>query len=172
MEYDTHMYSQKLASIRALILDCDGVLTDGRLYYSARGSEMLTFHSKDGWGLAELSKRGFPIAVLSGRSTDIAEARMRQLGVSHFVGSCHDKAAGFLALCRILKQSPEHVAYIGDDIPDLPAFQHAGLRIAVADAAQAVRDVAEWVTQARGGAGAVREVIDALLEVVPKESER
>ena len=153
-----------LRPLRALVLDCDGVLTPGDLYYDADGRRMLRFCSKDGLGLALLRRSGVHLGVLSGRPTDVAEQRLRELGVDPFVGSCRDKGAGLRAMCAAWEVPLAQTAFVGDDLPDLAAFAVAGLGIAVADAVPQVRARAAWVTQARGGRGAVREICEALLQ--------
>ena len=152
-----------LLEIRGLVVDCDGVLTTGGIYYDAAGPSVLRFDAKDGLGLALLARAGVPVGVLSGRATTIAERRLRELMVTHFRGQCSDKADGLVALCSEMGISPEHCAFVGDDLPDLAAFAKAGLAVAVADAAPEVLAEADWVTASTGGRGAVREVCEALL---------
>lgn len=149
--------------IDALVMDCDGVLTAGGLIYDPRGGRQLVFDARDGFGLALACRRGLRAAVLSGRPTDIAEARLAELGVSAFLGGCRDKAAGMAEICARLQVAPERCAFIGDDLPDLPAFGVAGLAVAVADAAREVLSQADVVCSRPGGHGAVREVCEAWL---------
>lgn len=151
-----------LQAVQGLVLDCDGVLTPGDLYYDDTGRRLLRFCSKDSVGLALLCRSGFPVSILSGRPTDIAEQRFRELGIREF-RSTRDKAQGLIELCATMAIPPSACAFVGDDVPDLWAFARAGLAIAVADAAPEVRAQADWVTQARGGEGAVREVCEAIL---------
>ncbi len=153
----------RLRSLQALVLDCDGVLTKGELLYDDQGRRLLAFDVRDGFGLASLSRSGFPVAVLSGRPIDIAERRHKEMGVRLF-RQVHDKAEGLIELCKELSVDPEHTAFVGDDLPDLAAFRVAGMRIAVHDAAPEVRSRADWITQNRGGAGAVREVCETILK--------
>ncbi len=152
----------RLRQLAGLVLDCDGVLSDGGLYFDAAGGRQLRFNARDGFALALLSRAGLPIGVLSGRPADIAEARHAQLGMGPFVGGCHDKAVGLKEICAAWGCAPEAVAFVGDDLPDLPAFSAAGLCIAVGDAAPEVRTAAHWITRAHGGHGAVREVCEAI----------
>jgi 3-deoxy-D-manno-octulosonate 8-phosphate phosphatase (KDO 8-P phosphatase) len=159
----TRVPEQRLRELRALILDCDGVLTPGDLIYDQAGQRLLRFCARDGFGLAALCRSGFPVAVLSGRPVDIAEQRLRELGVGPFLGKCKDKARGVVALCDSLHVTPSECAFVGDDVPDLQAFAAVGLRIAVADAAPDLVARADWVTRAPGGRGAVREVCEAIL---------
>lgn len=153
----------QLQALRAVVFDCDGVLTPGDLYYDEHGRRLLRFHARDGFGLALLC-RHLEVGVLSGRPTDIAEQRLRELGVKHFAAKCRDKAAGLVAMCAAMQVEPQQCAFVGDDLPDLPGFASAGLAIAVGDAAPEVRQAADWVTHAHGGVGAVREVAETILK--------
>lgn len=153
-----------LANIQALVLDCDGVLTPGDLFYDENGRRLLRFHARDGSALAMMCRSGMPVAVLSGRPVDIAEKRCRELGINEFRGSCRDKAKGLRELCADLNVDPAHTAFVGDDLPDIPAMLTAGLAIAVGDAAPEVKHVAHWVTEKHGGLGAVREVCEEILK--------
>jgi 3-deoxy-D-manno-octulosonate 8-phosphate phosphatase (KDO 8-P phosphatase) len=152
----------RLRQLQGLILDCDGVLSDGGLFYDEAGRPILRFCARDGFVLSLLCRAGLKIGVLSGRPAGVAEARHAQLGMAPFVGSCRDKAAGFLQICQGWGVGPEQVALMGDDLPDLAGFRVAGLRIGVADAAPEVLGAADWVTSAHGGHGAVREVGEAI----------
>jgi len=154
----------RLRLLRGLILDCDGVLTPGDLFYDEQGHRWLRFDVKDGFALAVLCNSDVQVAVLSGRQVDIAELRLRDVGVKHFRGECRDKAAGVRELCAAMSIDPTACAFVGDDLPDLPAFRAVGLKIAVADAAPEVIAAAEWVTRLRGGRGAVREICETILK--------
>jgi 3-deoxy-D-manno-octulosonate 8-phosphate phosphatase (KDO 8-P phosphatase) len=155
----------RLKQVAALIVDCDGVLTNGDLVYDDQGRRTLSFYVRDGLGLALLCKVAkMPVAVLSGRPVDVVEHRHREVGIAQFVGNCRDKAAGVRELCEKLGVSPAHAAFIGDDLPDLPGMRASGLAIAVGDAAPEAKAVAHWVTRAPGGRGAVREVCEAILK--------
>ncbi|MEK7706089.1 MAG: HAD hydrolase family protein [Myxococcota bacterium] len=156
--------ASRLRSLRALVLDCDGVLTTGGLFYDESGRRLLRFDSKDGLGMAMLTKTEVKLAILSGRSVDIATQRFRELGVAHLRGRCRDKAEGVIELCAALNIAPSACAFVGDDLPDLRAFARVGLKIAVADAAPELHAAADWVTRARGGRGAVREICEAILK--------
>ena len=151
------------AAIRLLVLDVDGVLTDGRLYYGPRGEALKVFDVRDGLGIVLLQRAGLSVAVISGRRSEMVKARCRELGVRHVHQGVSDKLAVLLRLCTRLKLTPAAVACIGDDLPDVPVMRAAALSFAVADAPQAVRRAADVVTRRRGGRGAVREVCDHLL---------
>lgn len=145
------------------MLDVDGVLTDGRLHFSARGEAFKSFHVRDGHGLKLLMASGVTVAVASGRRSAAVTARMRELGVRHLVQGCSDKMDALLKLTRRLGIDPLATACLTDDTPDLPLMAAVGLAGAVADAHPLVRAAAHWVSRAPGGGGAVRELCDALL---------
>jgi 3-deoxy-D-manno-octulosonate 8-phosphate phosphatase (KDO 8-P phosphatase) len=152
-----------LAQIELLILDVDGVLTDGRLYFGARGEALKVFHVHDGHGIRLLMNAGVQVAALSGRRSAAVNARMRELGVRHVVQGCRDKVSALLKIARKLDIHPLKCACIVDDTPDLPLMAAVGLAAAVADAHPLVRSAAHWVADSDGGYGAVRELCDALL---------
>ncbi|HYW75065.1 MAG TPA: HAD hydrolase family protein [Gammaproteobacteria bacterium] len=155
--------STPLAAIRLLALDVDGVLTDGRLWYSESAGEIKTFYAHDGAGLKQVMRNGIAVALITARQSPIVTRRAEELGIEHVFQGVTDKGrclGGFLEEVGI---KPAFSAYMGDDEADLPAFEIAGLRIAPANAVARVRDEADWCTQARGGEGAVREVCDRLL---------
>jgi 3-deoxy-D-manno-octulosonate 8-phosphate phosphatase (KDO 8-P phosphatase) len=152
-----------LSRIQLLILDVDGVLTDGRLYFSAKGEALKVFHVRDGHGIKLLMTAGVQVAALSGRRSAAVTARMRELRVPHVIQGCSDKVAALQKLARALKLDPLTCACIVDDTPDLPLMSAVGLAAAVADAHPVVLSAAHWVSKAVGGQGAVRELCDALL---------
>jgi 3-deoxy-D-manno-octulosonate 8-phosphate phosphatase (KDO 8-P phosphatase) len=151
------------AAIRLLVLDVDGVLTDGRLHYDADGRECKSFHVRDGFGLQQVMEAGIEIAVISGRRSRAAATRMAELGIRHVLLGRNDKLAAFEDLAAQLQIPSEHVACMGDDVPDLPTMQRVALPVAVADAHPRVLAAARWRTRLPGGAGAVRELCDLLL---------
>ena len=152
-----------LGQIELLVLDVDGVLTDGRLYYSARGEALKTFHVHDGHGIKLLMQSGVAVAAVSGRRSAAVTARMRELKVRHVVQGCRDKLEALAGLTRRLGIDPLACACIVDDTPDLPLMAAVGFAAAVADAHPVVLSAAHWVSTAPGGRGAVRELCDALL---------
>jgi 3-deoxy-D-manno-octulosonate 8-phosphate phosphatase (KDO 8-P phosphatase) len=155
--------------VKLLLLDCDGVLTDGRLYFTAGGEEMKVFDVKDGQGLVSWHNAGFISGIISGRKSDIVDVRARELGIKFVHQGAEDKTQAFLAiLAEAYISDPREVAYIGDDIGDIPLLRKVGLPVAVADAMPGVKEAAAFVTKAKGGRGAVREVIDLLLPAGPK----
>ena len=152
-----------LAAIRLLVLDVDGVMTDGRLHYDAQGREAKVFHVHDGHGIKRAMRAGIEIAVISGRHSKAVETRMTELGIEHVRLGQENKSEAFTEITAQLGIAPEIVACVGDDEPDLPIMQTAGLGIAVADAQPVVRERADWCTTRGGGRGAVREVCDLLI---------
>jgi 3-deoxy-D-manno-octulosonate 8-phosphate phosphatase (KDO 8-P phosphatase) len=151
-------------AIRLLVLDVDGVLTDGRLYYGPRGEALKAFHVHDGHGIVQLQRAGIAVAVISGRRSPMVSVRCRELGVRHVFQGVADKLPVLERLLKRLKIAAAECACVGDDLPDLPLMERAGLSFAVADAVSAVRRRADRTTRARGGRGAVREVCEQLLQ--------
>ncbi len=151
--------------IKLLLMDCDGVLTDGKLYFSERGEQLKVFHVRDGQGLAMWHKAGFRSGIISGRNAKkILEKRATELGI-HYIKACSlDKARDFEDILQNANVASEEVAYIGDDVGDICIMLKVGLPIAVADAVSEVKLNALYKTKAKGGCGAVREVIDLLLK--------
>jgi 3-deoxy-D-manno-octulosonate 8-phosphate phosphatase (KDO 8-P phosphatase) len=146
-----------------LILDVDGVLTDGRVYYGARGEQLQCFNIRDGHGLKSLAQAGVVIVILSGRRSPAVVRRSRELGIRHVVQGSGDKVRDFRALARKLGVTAAQCAFIGDDSPDVPLLREVGLAFAVADAHPSARAAAHHTTRLAGGCGAVREVCDRLL---------
>ena len=151
-----------LANIQLLILDVDGVLTDGRLYFGAKGEALKVFHVRDGHGIKLLMGAGLQVAAFSGRRSAATAARLRELQVP-VVQGCANKLAAFNNLTKRLKVDPLNCACIVDDTPDLPLMSAVGLAAAVADAHPVVLSAAHWVARSPGGRGAVRELCDAIL---------
>ena len=154
---------ERARRIRLLVLDVDGVLTDGRLYLSASGEELKVFHVRDGSGLVALQRAGVTVAIVSGRDSPAVTRRAAELGIRHVRQGIADKDAELDRLLVELGVAPEELACVGDDTPDAPMLRRAGLAIGVADAHPALLASAHWVTRAKGGRGAVREVCDLLL---------
>lgn len=145
-------------------MDCDGVLTDGRLYFSESGEAMKSFHVRDGQGISDWHKAGFKTGIITGRGSGIVRARAKELGIEFVIADSKDKSADVIRLIAEAGVSPMQTAFIGDDLGDLLAFAEVGLAIGVADAVDAVKRAAKYVTKTPGGHGAVREVIDLILQ--------
>jgi len=152
-----------LAAIRLLVLDVDGVLTDGRLHYGPDGEREKVFHVHDGHGIKALAAAGVAVAVISGRESAAVARRCAELGIRELMQGVDDKLAAFTALIRRLGVPPQACACVGDDTPDLPLMRSVGLAIAVANAHREARGAAHRRTRLAGGSGAVREVCDWLL---------
>jgi len=155
---------KRASKIKLLLMDCDGVLTDGRLYYMESGEQIKVFHVRDGQGLVLWHKAGFRSGIISGRNAEkILESRANELGM-HYIKACSlDKAKDFFDILQDAKVASEEVAYIGDDIGDACLMRKVGLPIAVADAVSELMPDVVYKTTAKGGCGAVREVTDLLL---------
>lgn len=154
---------KRAAVIRLLVLDVDGVLTDGRITYSAENVEVKSFHVRDGSAVVYWQTVGGKTAIISGRTSKVVDGRAAELGISLVLQGAKDKRA---ALQNVLRQTgvfAEQVCAIGDDLPDLPMLRGAGLSVAVADACAEVQEAAHYVTRANGGCGAVREVVELLM---------
>jgi 3-deoxy-D-manno-octulosonate 8-phosphate phosphatase (KDO 8-P phosphatase) len=158
------MVLNRLKGIKLLLLDVDGVLTDGGILYNDNGTETKAFNVKDGLGLKLLMEAGIRLAIITGRRSNALFNRCKELGIDLIYDGVADKAE---ALNRILERtgfSAEEVACVGDDLPDLALMRRAGLSIAVADAHVALRENADMITSAKGGRGAVRETCEAILK--------
>ncbi|MFT3906075.1 MAG: HAD-IIIA family hydrolase [Steroidobacteraceae bacterium] len=151
------------AAIRLLILDVDGVLTDGQLRYGPDGEEEKVFHVRDGHGIKAVQEAGCTVAVISGRNSRAVARRCADLGIAHVMQGIADKGKAFEQLIGQLQVLPQHCACIGDDTPDVALMRRVGLAIAVADAHRDARRAAHHRTRLPGGRGAVREVCDWLV---------
>jgi 3-deoxy-D-manno-octulosonate 8-phosphate phosphatase (KDO 8-P phosphatase) len=154
---------QQARAVRLLAMDVDGVLTDGRILLDPQGREWKCFHVHDGQGLVLARRAGLPIAWISGRASAAVEQRAAELHVAWVYQQVADKVQVLQELLRHTGVAASAVAYIGDDVGDIPVLRRVGLPIAVANAVPEVRACAMWVTQRAGGQGAVREVIDLVL---------
>ena len=155
---------QRAARVRLLILDVDGVLTNGFLYYGPKDELFKVFHVRDGHGIKMAQLGGIEVAFLSGRRSDAAFSRAKELAVTRYFEGLRDKVPVMDELCRTMGLSAEEVAAVGDELVDLPLFYRVGLAVAVADAVPEVKAKAHWLTTNPGGLGAVREVTDLILK--------
>jgi len=153
-----------LTQIQLLALDVDGVLTDGTLIISSDGSESKFFNSLDGHGLRMWQRAGLKVALISGRESAPTQLRAEQLGIEYVFQDCHFKLPVVEKLLDQLDLTPEKVAYIGDDLPDLPVMRYVGFAVAVVNAVDEVKRHADYVTARPGGSGAVREVVEYILK--------
>jgi 3-deoxy-D-manno-octulosonate 8-phosphate phosphatase (KDO 8-P phosphatase) len=154
----------KAKNIKMLILDVDGVLTDGSIILDNDGNEYKSFHVRDGHGIKMLIRAGIDVAIITGRHSKVVERRAHELGITEVFQKCHDKRTAYRKLVEQYMLQDREVAYIGDDIVDAPIMALVGLPIAVADATEDTKSHALLVTESRGGRGAVREVTDFILK--------
>jgi 3-deoxy-D-manno-octulosonate 8-phosphate phosphatase (KDO 8-P phosphatase) len=152
-----------IRGIRLLCVDVDGVLTDAGMYYGPDGEVLKKFNTRDGMGLARVREAGVAVAIISGEDSAIVHARAAKLKIDDVFCGASDKRAAIDELCQRHSLDLSEVAFIGDDLNDLPALESVGLPCAVADAAEPVKAVAAYVTERRGGDGAVREVCELLI---------
>jgi len=155
---------EKARRIRLLIFDVDGVLTDGSLFIGDDGQEYKAFNSRDGHGIKMLLEHGTEIAIITGRTSKVVEHRMRNLGITRIYQGQHDKLQAYNDLSEILGITNDEIAYVGDDVVDLPVMHCVGLAIAVQDAHPLVRKHSHWQTPSPGGRGAARDVCEMLME--------
>jgi len=154
----------KAKRIRLLLMDCDGVMTDGRIYFSANGEEMKVFDVKDGEGLSQWNKAGFRSGVITGRDAEeILKKRCEELGIEFLRVRSKDKIRDLDDILASADVSYEETAYIGDDVGDIGIMDQVGFPAAVADAVEKVKQHAVYITQKKGGRGAIREVVEFLL---------
>lgn len=153
-----------LAKIQLLALDVDGVLTDGSLIFNGDGSESKTFNALDGHGIRLWRRGGLKVAFLSGRLSEPTRYRAEWLDVDYCLQDCHYKLPALEKLLKESELTPEMVAFVGDDLPDLPVIRYVGFGVAVADAVDEVKKAADFITTLKGGEGAVREVIEYILK--------
>ena len=154
----------KLKNIRLVILDVDGVLTDGRIIMDEQGRELRCFDVKDGFGVRALIRMGIKVAVISGRSAPCVAKRLQQLGVEDLYQGIFEKRQPYRELLKKYGVTPQETLFVADDVYDMPLLEEVGVKVAVADAVEEVKEMADWVTEHPGGRGAVREVAEAVLK--------
>jgi 3-deoxy-D-manno-octulosonate 8-phosphate phosphatase (KDO 8-P phosphatase) len=160
--------SNGLAAIKLLVMDVDGVLTRGEIAIISDGTEMRLFNSQDGVGLMVAHQAGLQTAIITGRATEAVKKRAEEVKISHIVMGTFSKLQPLLELCERLGLSPAEVAYVGDDVPDIPPMKRVGFAVAVANAVDEVKRVAHYITEKAGGEGAVRETIELILKAQGK----
>ncbi len=149
--------------IKLLIVDVDGVLTDGRIILDNEGNELKFFHVRDGHGIKLLQRAGITVAIVTGRESKVVNRRAEELGIKHVHQRSKNKLEAYESILKETGTTDEEAAYVGDDIVDIPVMRRVGLSAAVADAEDYVKDAAMFVTKRPGGRGAVREVADLIL---------
>ena len=155
---------ERARRIKLLLMDCDGVLTDGQLWLTPDGDEQKTFHTRDGQGISLFQRAGFPTGIISGRTSSAVERRVRDLKMSYLHQDAKDKIKALEEIVAEAGVSAAECAYIGDDLADVPLLRRVGLAVAVADAAEEAKQTAHYITSRPGGHGAVREVTDLILK--------
>ena len=156
--------ANQAGNIKLLALDVDGVLTDGRIYYGNDGEELKSFSIKDGLGIKLLQRGGIEVVIITGRSSNIVSRRATELGIAEVIQGREDKLVALEEVCSKRSLDLRECAYMGDDLPDLKAVQAAGLGLAPADAVAQLTAAADWVSDFGGGAGAVRQAAEQLLD--------
>ncbi|PLY03642.1 MAG: phenylphosphate carboxylase subunit delta [Desulfuromonas sp.] len=155
---------ERLNKIELLLLDVDGVLTDGRIIYGNDGQETKAFDVKDGHGLKLVQRTGIKVGIITGRQSKIVAARAEELGIEIVYQGCRDKLEPYEEILAQTGLSDEHVAYVGDDVVDLPVLTRVGFSATVADAVEDVKGYVDYVSERSGGRGAVREICDLILK--------
>ena len=160
---------ERAAKIRMLVLDVDGVLTDGKLYFDHAGNELKAFNTRDGLGMKALQRSGIEVAVITGRKSEAVSHRMAQLDIQHVYQGREDKLDAFLHLLELTGLEASQVCFAGDDWIDLPLLLRVGLAVSVADGEERVKEHAHWITKRNGGDGAVREICNLILAAQGKD---
>ncbi len=158
-------FVKKARKVKLLLMDCDGVLTDGRLYFSKDGEELKAFHVHDGQGIVNWHKAGLRSGIITGRKSEILERRVDELGIHFLFQNSINKTDDFEKILIDADVSADETAYIGDDIGDLEVMKLVGLPVAVANAQESLKHHVSFVTNKRGGVGAIRELTNLLLKV-------
>ena len=159
----TESVKQRAAALKLVVFDVDGVMTDGRLYFSTAGEELKVFNSLDGHGIKSLRRSGVEVAIITGRDTMAVARRAAELGVEHLYQGFEEKLPVARQLLDKLGLRFEQVGYMGDDLPDLPVMKQVGLTLAPANAHWQIKREVDWLSQYYGGEGAVREACDMIM---------
>ena len=160
---DKKRLAKKAKQVRMLLLDVDGVMTDGGIYYSADGVEMKRFNAQDGYGVVLARENGLKIGIISGRTTPIVEARMKDLNVDEVIQGSMDKVTALRGIQKRHSLTDDEIAFMGDDLFDLPLLHAVGLSAAPRNARPEVKESVDYVAKADGGNGAVREFVEFIL---------
>lgn len=161
-------YKTKLSTIKALVFDCDGVLTDGTVTLMPNGEQIRKMHTRDGYALQLAVKKGFVVAVITGGRSQSVKDRMTRLGVHDVYLACHDKVSALKELMHIYSLNKEDILYMGDDLPDYEVMQEVGLPTCPKNAAQEIKSLSEYVSYKKGGEGCVRDIIEQTMKVQGK----
>lgn len=155
---------EKAREVKLLILDVDGVMTDGSIVYNDRGEESKSFNVRDGHGMKLLQRGGVDCALITARTSEVVLHRARNLGIELVYQGAFDKLKAYEDILKKTGLAPNQTAYVGDDVIDLPILKRAGFSVAVSDAVTEVKERVDYVTEAQGGRGAVREVVEIILK--------
>ncbi len=155
---------EQLGKIKLLLLDVDGVMTDGRIIYSNDGQETKAFDVKDGHGLKLIQRAGIQVGIITGRESQVVIKRAEELGIEFLYQGCRDKLAPYVEILEKTGLSDEQVAYVGDDVVDLPVLARVGFSATVADAVEDIKPYVDYIAERPGGRGAVREICDLVLK--------
>ena len=154
---------EKASKIRLVLFDVDGVLTDGRLYFSDSGDEIKSFHSRDGLGIYLLLQTGVEVGIITARQSSLVAHRANDLKIKHLYQGNKDKFPAYVDLCKKLGLSADEVAFVGDDVVDLPIMLDVGLAVTVPQGHKVVRERSHWTTPHEGGEGAARDVCELII---------
>lgn len=161
----TKEFIERAKKVKLLLMDCDGVLTDGKLYFSANGEELKTFHVHDGQGISNWHKAGFQSGIITGRESEILKRRAEELSINYLIQNSRDKLKDLKKILNESGHSVEEVAYMGDDLSDLEVLKAVNLPIAVGNCVAELKRSVLYLTNKDGGVGAVREIVDLLLKI-------
>lgn len=162
------MVNEKFSNIKLLLLDVDGVLTDGKITYTDKGEEIKSFNSKDGLGIRLLMDSGIKVGIITGRKSDALVHRCKNLGIELLFDGITDKLQTFKDILKKTELHSDNTAFAGDDLPDLPVMKAVALSITPADAPEYIKEHADFVTRQKGGEGAIREICDKILQAQGK----
>jgi 3-deoxy-D-manno-octulosonate 8-phosphate phosphatase (KDO 8-P phosphatase) len=161
---DQASIERRASRVKLLLMDCDGVLTDGRIWILENGEDQKSFNTRDGLGLSLLHLAGLRSGIISGRNSGAVERRAKALGIAFVRQGCENKVGAFEEVLSEAGVKPSEVAFIGDDLNDIPLMRRAEFAVAVADASTEVKSHAHYVTNMEGGYGAVREIVELILK--------
>lgn len=162
------MNTEGLKKIKLLILDVDGVLTDGRIIYDNKANELKFFDVQDGFGIVLLKRAGIPSAIMTAKRSKIVSRRARDFKIDHVYQNCFDKLETFEGILKKFNLSADETCFIGDDLIDIPVLKRVGFAVSVPNAVEETRNAAHYITKARGGWGAVREICDLIIKAQGK----
>ncbi len=160
--------TEKLKKIKIIILDVDGVMTDGKIIYGSNGDDVKEFDVRDGHGIKLAVRAGLDVAIITGRTSQIIARRAKELGIERVYEKALNKVEAFNDILKKGDYTAEETAYIGDDLPDIPVMRRAGFSVAVNDAVEEVAEIADYIAENAGGCGAIREILDIILKTQGK----